>query len=612
MRTSIAGATFLLLGAGAAAVGAADTNGDNLALNGSDTLFKVTNDVINTCSTQLAGHGISYVGGGSGTAAGAMGTNPANQKLGPMSRNLKSGEYCSLSANGSSNTTTEGLLIGLDACSNFAGTENACSTSLADAGRTFKYPDPATGPSTYTVASSLDVLRLIYGGLDNTGAYNCAGDIRKSLVKQWSKLFSTDCAAGKCDGSTNGNGTVQPVGLTHAWRRSDLSGTTDAFVSLVGFAGRGIGGNPLIANAAPAQNPFCNTPDANDNTGATKTLGGQGDYKDKDPIRTPCDDNDTICELDGTLGLVLPVLLPDVSGVTAADEYPTNSGAACTSCVLSKTGDPTLACPKGGPKKLGRCYQPATSTGDLHCNANLSKKCFGDATGDGRVYNLPIKTVQGSEKGQYLLDSNGNLATGAFYRIHQTAGATYSANNQTCQQPDDTAQIGCLTGADPCSMGFAGREGDQQPNNQALATNGLLPTNQNALNLLDGKEFCDATHTCAAGESCNLIFKQCFPTGEVVYPITRKLWVNTIFGFENLQGGEAVLAACFGDNNNSGTAIVNRNFVKLPSPGVKCVDYDETASSTLFPLQGQPGCGLSGTNVDACANNPASLITHPY
>jgi ABC-type phosphate transport system substrate-binding protein len=610
MRTSIAGATFLLLGAGAAAVGAADTNGDNLALNGSDTLFKVTNDVINTCAAQLSGHGITYVGGGSGVGAGAMAAATPNQKLAPMSRPLKKSEYCGLT-NGSDQTKTEGLLLGLDGVSNMVGTENACSGNLATAG-TFKYPDPATGPNTYTIASSLDVLRLLYAGLDNTGAYNCAGDARKSLVKQWSRLFDAACAAGKCDGSTNGNGSVQPTGVTHVWRRSDLSGTTDAFVSLVGFSGRGIGGNPIVPGAATAANPFCNSADAQDTTGATKSLGGQADYSDKDPIRTACDDNDTVCERDGTLGLVLPVLLPDVSGVTANDEYPANSGAACTACVLSKTGDPTLACPKGGPKKLGRCYQPATAGGDLHCNANLAKKCFGDLAGDGRVYNLPLKTVQGNEKGQYLLDGNGNLATGSFYRLHQTAPSTYSAGTITCAQPDDTAQIGCLVGADPCSVGFAGREADQQSNNQALSVNGLLPTNQNISNLLDGGAFCDASHACPSGQTCNSIFKQCFPTGEVVYPITRKLWLATIFGFQSLQGGEAILASCFADNNNSGTAIQNRNFVKLPSPGVKCVDYDETAVSSQQPPQVPPGCDVTGTNVDACASLPAGFITHPY
>jgi ABC-type phosphate transport system substrate-binding protein len=611
MRTSIAGATFLLLGAGAAAVGAADTNGDNLALNGSDTLFKVTNDVINTCSAQLSGHGISYVGGGSGVGAGAMGANPANQKIAPMSRPLKKAEYCALSANGSANTATEGLLLGLDGVSNMVGTQNACSNNLATTG-SFKYPDPVAGPNTYNIASSLDVLRLLYAGLDNTGAYNCAGDIRKSLVKQWSKLFDTACAAGKCDGSTNTNGSIQPTGISHVWRRSDLSGTTDAFVSLVGFSGRGIGGNPIVVGASTAANPFCNSVDAQDTTGATKSLGGASDYSDKDPIRTPCDDNDTVCELDGTLGLVLPVLLPDVSGVTANDEYPTNSGAACTGCVLSKTGDPTLPCPKGGPKKLGRCYQPATSTGDLHCNANLAKKCFGDQNGDGRVYNLPIKTVQGGEKGQYLLDGNGNLATGAFYRIHQAAQSTYSSGTQTCQNPDDTAQIGCLVSADPCSIGFAGREADQQPNNQALSVNGLFPTDQNIKNLLDGGAFCDSTHTCPSGQTCNNIFKQCFPTGENVYPITRKLWLATIFGFNNLAGGEQILAGCFADNSNSGTAIQNRNFVKLPSPGIKCVDYDESSSSSLAPPQVPPGCDLGGTNVDACASLPSGFIKNPY
>ena len=56
MRTSsIAGATFLLLGAGATAVSAAvDTTGSNLTLNGSDTLFEVTQNILTACPTAVA------------------------------------------------------------------------------------------------------------------------------------------------------------------------------------------------------------------------------------------------------------------------------------------------------------------------------------------------------------------------------------------------------------------------------------------------------------------------------------------------------------------------------------------------------------------------------
>ncbi len=96
MRTSIASAAFLLVGAGAATLAAVDTTGSNIALNGSDTLFDVTRSVITSCATQFsdfASQNITYLGGGSGVGAGQMDTNA--QQVSPMSRALKNSEYCS-------------------------------------------------------------------------------------------------------------------------------------------------------------------------------------------------------------------------------------------------------------------------------------------------------------------------------------------------------------------------------------------------------------------------------------------------------------------------------------------------------------------------------------
>src|SRR5450432_303050 len=127
MRTSIASATFLLLGAGAVAVAAADTNGNNIQLTGSDTLFTVTQNIITSCDGAIHGTGansgvsagtlttamgISYLGGGSGVGAGNM--NAGNQQLAPMSRALKNTEYCTTDVSAgavSSQGTTNGILL---------------------------------------------------------------------------------------------------------------------------------------------------------------------------------------------------------------------------------------------------------------------------------------------------------------------------------------------------------------------------------------------------------------------------------------------------------------------------------------------------------------------
>ena len=87
------------------------------------------------------------------------------------------------------------------------------------------------GTSNYPITGSLDVLRLVYSGMHHDGTtFDCNGNVRRSLVKGWSALFDTGCATTGCTG-----------GLTHAWRRSDLAGATEAFVNLVGFGARGIG-----------------------------------------------------------------------------------------------------------------------------------------------------------------------------------------------------------------------------------------------------------------------------------------------------------------------------------------------------------------------------------
>ena len=98
----------------------------------------------------------------------------------------------------------------------------------------------------YVFADWKDVLAVVYAGQNHTSArallgttsktrnparINCASPVRKALADNWGTLFNTNCAA-----------TGDPlncVKLKHAFRRGDLSGTTDTFVTLVGLAGSG-------------------------------------------------------------------------------------------------------------------------------------------------------------------------------------------------------------------------------------------------------------------------------------------------------------------------------------------------------------------------------------
>ena len=618
MRTSIAGATFLLVGAGAVAVGAAvDTTGNNIALGGSDTLFEVTRDVITGCPNAVA-DGISYEGGGSGVGASAMQIN--TQQVSPMSRNLKSGEYCgvSLDLNGDgvvetpTQGTTEALLVGLDGIAIVSNTTTSCAgNGLGMSGNSFSVVDGSgapvvnchgctSGTSTYALQSSIDALRLIYGGFHHDGSFDCNGDVRKSLANSWGKLFASTCADGTC------------AQLSHAWRRSDLSGTTDAFSSLVGFGNRGIGTVANVPFPSKKQNHFCNSTDANAAAGQScapdpitgirpacpanqgcdtafnacfpVSFGGSSDFSDADPIRRPCGTNDQVCEADGTLGLVLPMLPPDVA-TTATDKYPTQ---ACDlgAFDLQSTGSTTLPCP-GGPLFFGKCFQPyhlrADGTFDFQCIAAKSAKAFGTPSGiDGRAWNLPVKKpslTDTTKPAAYLKDANNRFMTASFFRIHTTK-STFTGG-PTCQLADATQQIGCLVSSDPCSIGFAGREAASQPGAQSLLVNNIPPTDINVQNLVTG--------------------------GSPVYPIARRLFFATLVGFGNLKGGELELAKCYADNTTTKQYVLDHGFIPLPSPGIQCIDYDETLSTSASPF---PGCA-SASNTNACAVSPPTIL-HPY
>lgn len=649
MRTSIASAAFLLVGAGAATLAAVDTTGSNIALNGSDTLFDVTRDVMTSCATQFgdfASQNLTYLGGGSGVGATQMASN--NQQVSPMSRALKNTEYCSAAAPAGAGLA-EDLLVGIDGVAIVANQTNSCSSSAANgfgASTAFAVTDtgvaggPAPtscpgcdGASNYTFADSFDALKVLYFGLHHDGTYNCASPVRKSLIKNWHNLFTADCAAG--DATCTG-------GLTHAWRRSDLSGTTDAFVSVLNPPGRGIGTSPLLTVGKSAKtNPFCNTADATNNASpATTSFGGVGDYQDLDPVRTPCvAGKDGVCQpyqnfsstgakFAGDLGVVLPVLIPDTTSTTASDLYPSLAcSTACTTVAPIRSSQIPVGfkCPGGSAPIAGLCFVPyagSSTSPDPRCVSANTTKCIDVVPrADGRDYNLAVivaaSQVPSAQRGtapfQFAVDSQKNIqSSGAFFRIHSNAAGANNVPNAAvnstgiCKENDDTSQIGCLVDSDPCSVGYAGREaakafpglnaGGTLQSLKALAVNGTPPF--------------------TPGADADLALKNLLaPAGTTpLYPLARRLYFATIYGFSNLVGGENELARCYGTDSIVTPAVQAHGFVPVPG-GVQCLDYPETASTTTPApnVQGSGnialgGCG-TGTNTDACSASPP-VITH--
>jgi ABC-type phosphate transport system substrate-binding protein len=570
MRKTIVGATFVVFAAGASAVGALD----NVALQGSDTLEQLTKSVLLDCPGATS-RGITYVGGGSTAGGNAM--MAGTQTVSPQSRALNPTEGCH--AQGNAGADSEGLVIALDGLSIVTATSTGgmCAGGLAfNTTKTFPVfvggtvggtpvvgcPGCDAGTNNYRLGSWKDVLALVYAGIHPTTPTpvlkDCNGDVRRSLVNQWNSLFEGACPAGQC-----------PAGLQRAFRRADLSGTTDTFAALVGLGSLPLARTVTGAVARPID--FCNA------FGAGAIFGGDSDYLDNDPIRRTCATNEQVCGRLGHLGLVTVIEIP--ANRTVAENFPTAlCGFGQFRFVQPALFGFTGLCPNGQPRLFAKCFQPVIVAPDgMSFTSDCLPRRFpvqgiGGATiPDGRGYNLTSRNADGS----YRRDNLNRFITGAFFRLHTSA--TVVAGATTCQKTTSTDQIGCLTQANNCTIGFAGREATGVvPGGviTALTVNGLAPTDINIEALV-------TTPSTTADD----------------YPLSRKLWFNTIRGFEDptLATGEYELAKCFGKSGSVAMKAKDLGFVPVPG-GVRCESFTNTTT-----------CPASST--DSCTNNPPDLLS---
>jgi cysteine-rich repeat protein len=605
MRTTIVFATFLTFGSGVAVVGALN----NVALQGSDTLENITRDVIAQCPGAMTNN-ITYIGGGSTTGGNAMrGANPPVnaivQNVSPQSRALSQAEGCSTLLGAipavDVGKAAEGLVIALDGLAIAAGATNAnaCGGRVAfTAARTINVTDldgdgavecgnNACPGNMYTIADWRDAIALIFGGKHNNHttaapSKNCDSDARRALVANWQNLFEDNtCPSGTCVDTINNR-----QGIRRAFRRSDLSGTTDTFLSLVGLSS-------MPAAAGPAgTNDFCN----GYTSPAVTRLGGDTDYLDLDPIRVTCDDGEEVCSRDGTRGLVTVVTVPANRN---QQELYYLSGAAPRICgngtfrLMPPFSDgiipPGFRCPNDKATLFQKCFQPVLITGGVP-EANCIARTFpvqgfaANGITHGGVYN----TVQKTAEGYYVRDQFNRLPVyddtaqamrgGLNYMMHATK--TVAAGAATCRHISETDSIGCFTQANPCAIGFAGREGVAvAPNIVGLSLRNIAPTQQNVENLVT---------TAATTDD---------------YPLARKLYFNSIKGFQHpdLQQGEWQLARCMATDMIVGPIAVARNFVRVPTSGsvngVFCEDFNETRTVA------NGGCGSAAANSNACGDN---------
>jgi len=320
-------------------------------LSGSDTLEELASDLIeNNCDGAVnvnLSTLLDYVGGGSVTASNAMIaqlTGGSRQVAGPMSRAISLAECTQLST--TVRASVQGLVFGLDGIvvvgdsktSETCGgghtehgddaTPGPAFSDLAGTGDTFTY----TG-GTYTLGSGSsanegwkDLLRLLYTGLRNSDPNptptaasltgNCKSEERKALAGRYTNLFHGGCT----------DSSVCPSGLRHAFRRGDLSGTTDTFLSLISAP------TNILTSGKVTKTAFCNGLET----------------EDRDPIRRTCDETEQVCEADGTLGLILPIVVPTSNLVpSGVDQFEVLYNAA-----RSPGGDPLADVARFGKMKI--------------------------------------------------------------------------------------------------------------------------------------------------------------------------------------------------------------------------------------------------------------------
>jgi hypothetical protein len=527
--------------------------------------------------------------------------------------------------------------------------------------------DPANSVR-YVFTDSLDVIRLLYGGLhhDGTGGigtYDAGSDVRRSLADSYASLFKDE-------------GTPTPaqfVGakISHVWRRSDLAGATNAFVALVNFGARGIG---ALSGTSTKTNPFANSGDANGRNAVTgavvqtqvnstvKSNGGPGDFADFDPIRRPAivgahpvsgaagTDLDQVSANDGTLGLVVTVFPPDTAGISATQAYPTRQCTGGAYALVNPGFTPTPQsgtnpCPQGGPYS-SLCFIPyqrdtSTTPATKHFSClsrSTNPVAFGaPVPADARVFNL---VVRDDVDGHYIRDLNNRfLARSGFYRIHTTlSGVAIAGQPAKATQLTADFQAGALIRAEPLSVHFGGRgldnNADFGPSIFATAASGpapayipgtAVPPDDNHIKNLALKPY--GAHVGA---------------DDHVYPLARRLYLNSLVGFRDRAGhtapwdvvdpasGETVkvwglagqeLAYARAWQNSAAVARVLQNAGLIPLPtaaegytpnGVSALDYPEDGAVTSPDLTSIPlnGCG-AGPNHDSVAlSGPDAL--QPY
>lgn len=522
----------IALGIALGGVAVASYAADDDQLAGSDTLKTMSETIFSLCSGEEP---LVYVGGGSSNGERAM--LAGRQEVAPMSRFFDPKRACLASP-----TESEGLLVALDGLAIVEDEDNAqCAEDGVAFEGCFDVSDLNGEPGVqctdcdsaaeYCFDDEFDALRILFGGLhqeggDDVANQDCDSDVRFSLAANWAAVHAGECATGECDS------------ISHLWRRDDLSGTTDTFLSLLDLPGIG-------------DTPFCN-----------------GNFaEDIDPIRVACDEADDVCQADGTSGLLLSLFVPELEAGDEAKAFPTKA------CVDGKftlaealrtdldDGSVRFDCPERGDFSIaGLCLAPQAEDDSFDClsDAENPNVFFANLSDDARLFNLWLREADGD----LVRDLGGRPELNSYYRMR----------TDDCVESSSTKVMGCLAGEIECSMGFAGREAaDGGFGAVALAVGGVFPTDENVRLLLDD------------------------PVPAGVYPLARGLFFNSLVGFENVTDAtEAALTACYSDETTAEAGALSAGFISLDM-APRCEDFDETVCNGFaISCDDDADCGTTG------------------
>ena len=269
----------------------------------------------------------------------------------------------------------------------------------------------------------------IYAGLQRDGSRDCNGDLRRSLVASWGQLFPSGCGATPCPS------------LARAWRPGDLSPAAATLLSGLGLSMPPARGTP---GAQPGPIPLCNA------HGTGPLLGGDADYLDGDPIRRG---------LPRSCGRLRPPA-PSWSGHgRGGAEQSQPVGRVPGAALRRRPVQVRTAGPVSAPTDLSHgaagAVRKVLSTGHQPDGRNLHRQLHRLAHVRLRL-RLSDRSPGPQHRAPRAVGSIPPRLPGPpDNRLLLPMHTLLSPSGLTCTHLDSNEQIGCLSQAGGCTLGFA-------------------------------------------------------------------------------------------------------------------------------------------------------------